>query len=60
MSWKTLDQEEITFEPDDWGWKMVDDNFVPVPTDQPVAPDNLLKICAAAAKQTAQRNSVTV
>ena len=50
MSWKTLDQEEITFNPDDWGWKMVDDNFVPVPTDQPVAPDNLLKIVRCSCK----------
>jgi len=31
------------FNPTEWGWTLTDDILVPVATDQPVAPERLLK-----------------
>ena len=36
--------KESDLNPVNWGWKLVDNNFLPVMTSKPAAPDNLLKM----------------
>ena len=42
MQWKSLLNCDIN--PQEWGWKLIDDHFVPIATDLTAAPDDLLKI----------------
>ena len=42
MLWEALDTS--VFEGTEWGWKKTDSGLLqPIPSDQPVAPENLLK-----------------
>ena len=36
--------------PEDWGWRIDEEGFVPVATDLPVAPENLLKVVRCSCK----------
>jgi len=42
LQWKTLMSTEAS--PTDWGWKLHDQHLIPVATDAPVAPDNILNV----------------
>ena len=42
VTWKTLGQ--INLDPTLWGWKLDQSQLVPVMTDKPIAPDDILKI----------------
>ena len=36
--------------PENWGWRIDEEGFVPVATDLPVAPENLLKVVRCSCK----------
>jgi len=38
--------------PEDWGWKVVADQYVPVATDLAAAPESMLKLFVVSAKRT--------
>lgn len=35
---------DLDLEPTDWGWALLDNRFIPIKTEKPPAPENLLKI----------------
>ena len=41
--WKELKHKDIRFNPEWWGWKLNDSTLIPVMTDIPSGPENLLK-----------------
>ena len=45
--WNEWDSEML---PEDWGWRINEEGFVPVATDLPVAPENLLKVVRCSCK----------
>ena len=45
--WNEWDSEML---PEDWGWKIDEEGFVPVATDLPVAPESLLKVIRCSCK----------
>lgn len=59
ISWKTLDDPENQLKPDDWGWKLGNNNYVPITTDEVVAPDNLLKIVRCNCTENCSTNRCT-
>lgn len=42
VEWVTL--QTGLLDPCDWGWKIVNDKFLPIPMEQPPAPDDILNI----------------
>ena len=50
--WKSLDLQHL--EPTAWGWTIKDDKMIPVTSDQPPAPDHLLKIVRCNCKMTSR------
>jgi hypothetical protein len=45
-----------TLPPTEWGWRSQDGTLVPVETDKPVAPDNLLNMVACGCKEDGCNN----
>ena len=45
--WKEWDSEML---PENWGWRIDEEGFVPVATDLPVTPENLLKAVKCSCK----------
>ena len=50
--WKTMNTS--TLRPEDWGWKKEGETFLPIPTDQPIASDHLLKFIRCKCKKDAK------
>jgi hypothetical protein len=48
--WRTLMACDL--KPDDWGWKIVQDRYVPIATDLPAAPRDILKIIRCQCRAT--------
>ena len=48
--WQQLDTTAL--EPTDWGWQMDNGSLSPITTDQPVAPDHLLKFLRCKCKKS--------
>ena len=42
IQWKTLMSTDM--KPEEWGWRIVDDRYIPVATDLPAAPDEILNV----------------
>jgi len=57
MDWKFL--KEGHFEPADWGWNLQNGRYRPVFTDEPIAPDSLLKFIRCKCKLTAKQPCMT-
>jgi len=53
VQWKTLMDTEI--KPEDWGWKLSGGHFVPIATDLPAAPENLLTVIRCKCKNDTRR-----
>jgi len=48
VQWKLLSTTEIN--PLHWGWKLRENKFIPVPTDTPMAPSDVLKVICCKCK----------
>ena len=53
INWKMLDHT-VNLNPLDWGWKIEKGNMCPITTDNPVAPDNVLKVIRCKCKKTSK------
>jgi len=53
LQWMTL--MSTTAEPTDWDWKLCNGKFMPITTDSPVAPDNILNVVRCKCRVSTRR-----
>ena len=51
--WETLTEDHLN--PEEWGWKLADGAYVPIPTDLQPAPEQLLSVIACKCKITTKK-----
>jgi hypothetical protein len=54
--WKSID---CPLKPDDWGWKLVDNQYIPITTDLAPAPQEILKVIFCNCTSGCERGSCT-
>src|SRR6218665_316434 len=57
MQWHALSTEHV--DPCAWGWQLLHNKLVPITTDQPPAPDDLLKVIRCRCKTTSKNTCGT-